>query len=130
RPCVPVACLRPDRLRPSRLSRVFQQCDNDQCFPDPCDGFLYINLANSARVTAPGFAIRMTLFFELVPETNVIAAGETLNLFARNLTSSRFAAPSTGGAATRTRSVPSCRPATSLRDARGTTRTAKVTPFE
>ena len=40
-------------------------------------------------------------------------------------TNSSFAAPSTGGAATRTRRVPACSPATPLREARGTTRTVK-----
>jgi len=60
----------------------------------------------------------------------VTAACGTLSCFERNLINSRFAAPSTGGAAMRIRNTPSCRPAVSLRDARGTTRTEKVTPPE
>src|SRR6266536_3913138 len=39
---------------------------------------------------------------------------------------SSLAAPSTGAAAIRTRKAPSCSPTISLREARGTTRTAKV----
>src|SRR6266700_7740965 len=39
---------------------------------------------------------------------------------------SSLAAPSTGAAAIRTRKAPSCSPAISLREARGTTRTAKI----
>jgi hypothetical protein len=74
--------------------------------------------------------MRIILFLELLPETNSTAARATFSFFARNLTSSRFAAPSTGGAATRIRSAPSCKPAISLREARGTTRTEKVTPVE
>lgn len=49
------------------------------------------------------------------------ALRETLNVFAKIRINSSFAAPSTGGAPTRTRNAPLCSPATSLRDDRGTT---------
>lgn len=57
----------------------------------------------------------------LCPLTIFTALRETLNVFAKILINSSFAAPSTGGAAIRTRKAPLCSPTTSLRDARGTT---------
>src|SRR5690242_19905616 len=47
---------------------------------------------------------------------------------ARTRTTSRFAAPSSGGAETRTRSASPCIPATPLRDAPGTAHTAITQP--
>jgi len=78
---------------------------------------------------ALGLVIRMILFLELLPEIIVTAFCGTLKVLDKNLISSRLAAPSTGDAAIRTRSAPSWQPASSLREARGTTRTLRVIPF-
>ena len=69
--------------------------------------YRYFNLLNSLSITALGFVIRTILFLELLPEIIVTALCGTLKLFDKNFISSRFAAPSTGGAATRIRSAPS-----------------------
>jgi len=68
------------------------------------------------------------LFLEVNPEIICTAFFGSLNDFDSNFINSLLAAPSMGGAAILTRNAPRCSPTNSLRDARGTTRTAKVRP--
>src|SRR5262245_19107664 len=90
-------------------------------------GLVHFN-CNGARALAVTPFRRITLFLELVPEIISTAFCGTFNLSANTRTSSRLAAPSTGGAAIRIRKPPSCSPTISLDDARGTIRTVKVIP--
>src|SRR5436305_5788221 len=76
--------------------------------------------------SAPAPETRTTFVFDAWPLLISTSRAGTPNSFDRNFISASLAAPSTGGAATRTRSAPSCSPAASVFDARGTTRTEKL----
>ena len=89
---------------------------------------VYFEGINCAKVAASAPRTRTVLLFEFAPETISTAFCGNLKIFARVRTNSRFAAPATGGAAIRIRNAPSCSPTISLRDARGTMRTAKMRP--
>lgn len=69
----------------------------------------------------------MCLDLELCPDTISTLLFETPRALAKSFISSALAAPSTGGAAILTFKAPSISPVISDRDARGTTRTVKVT---
>ena len=71
-------------------------------------------------------ATRTVFSFAACPPVIAIALRGTPNARAKRRTSSSLAAPSTGGAAIRTRNAPSCSPTSSLREARGTTLTLKI----
>jgi hypothetical protein len=69
----------------------------------------------------------LTVFvLEVAPEMIEMEPAETPKARARVRNSAELAAPSTGGAVSRTRNAPSCSPTISLREERGTTRTLKV----
>src|SRR5438552_16568573 len=69
----------------------------------------------------------LTVFvLEPLPEIISTAPDETPKARANNRTSAKLAAPSTGGAASRTHNAPSCSPTISVREERGTTRTLNV----
>lgn len=90
----------------------------------------YFKPANCKNFSAVRFAILICFVFEVCPDRISTADFETPKVFAKSLTSSTFAAPSTGGEAILTRNAPSCSPTISLFDARGTTRTLKTrSPF-
>lgn len=81
----------------------------------------------SAPNTSGAAPLTLTcLSLELRPEVICTALRETLNALASTRMSSSLAAPSTGGAAIRTRKAPLCSPTIPLCDARGTTCTLNV----
>src|SRR5207244_1159886 len=67
-------------------------------------------------------ATRTRLSRLLLPPTTCTVAGATRSARATRATTAALAAPSTGGAVTRTRRTPSCQPRISSREARGCTR--------
>jgi hypothetical protein len=73
------------------------------------------------------FVTRKTFDLEAGPETISTFDRFTFSTLAKNRINSSFAAPSTGGAATRTFTAPSSSPAICVREARGTTRTPNIT---
>src|SRR5213594_4268389 len=73
-------------------------------------------------------AISTILFLACRPRITRIEDGGTPRARARRATTAVFAAPATGGAVTRSRSVASCQPTTSSRAARGCTRSDSSAP--
>src|SRR3989441_6760714 len=73
-------------------------------------------------------ATRTRLSRLLFPPTTCTVAGATRSARATRATTAALAAPSTGGAVTRTRRTPSCQPRISSREARGCTRRRSRAP--
>jgi|GEM_PF-3442116 len=85
------------------------------------DYYLPRGSSENADESTPSMLTCFNLLF--CPLTIITALLDTLNAFANTTVNFLFAAPSTGGAETRTRNAPLCSPATSFREDRGTTYT-------
>src|SRR5215208_4418899 len=90
----------------------------------------YFKPATCKNFSAVRLTILICFVFEVCPERISTSDFETPKVFDKTLINSAFAAPSTGGEAILIFSAPSCAPTISLFEARGTTRTLKISaPF-